>query len=100
MQEFDDRHRGGLLVSDSRHVLVLSADVAKSIAVPSGASIILFSANQDFYADYDNTAVVPTTDITTGAAPELNPTLRRLNNVTNISLISSSAAKIQISFYQ
>jgi len=100
MQEFDDRHRGGLLISDNRNTLVLTANTAESIAVPEGAQIALFSATADFWADYDNTAIVPSVDITNGTAPELNPTLRRLNNVSNISLISASAAKIQISFYQ
>lgn len=100
MQEFDDRHKGGLLISDDRNTVVLSAGAAQSIAVPNRASIVLFSADADFWADYDSTAIVPSVSITNGTSPELNPTLRRLNNVSNISLISTSAAKIQISFYQ
>lgn len=100
MQEFDDRHKGGLLISDERNTIVLAAGIAQSIAVPAKAAIVLFSANADFWADYDNTAIVPSSNITDGTSPELNPTLRRLNNVSNISLISASAAKIQISFYQ
>lgn len=99
MKEFDDRSYGGLIISDSRYLVVLAAGTAKTITVPEYALIALFSADADFYAEYNTTAVVPTIDIMDGTAPELNPTLRSMLEVTTISVIASTNAILQISFY-
>lgn len=76
----------------------LSAGVAESFAVPSGAKFAMFASTGDFYAAYDGTAA-EATDISDGSASELNPTMRYISGKTNISVIAPSDCKITISFY-
>lgn len=97
-------HSYCLPAPDTVNAVSLSASVAESITIPSGAKYVIFSATADFYANYSTTATVPG-DTTDGSASELNPTGRRLTGegmnpaVTAISVISADTCIITASFY-
>lgn len=82
---------------------VLAAGTAKRHTVPEGARFVSFSATVDFFALFgasDVTAAVPSTDVTDGTAPELNPMARKIpDGVTHISLIAEAAGKVTLSFW-
>lgn len=88
-----------LPVSDAINAVSLAANTADSIAIPSGAKFVIFSATADFYLKADGTATVPgnTTD---GTASELNPTMRSINDVSALSVISASACIVTAAFYK
>ena len=81
---------------------LLAAGVAETFVVPEGAKFVAFSRTADIYVKYNGTAAV-STDLADGTASEINPTLRRLTlagaEVTYISVISETAAKVVASYY-
>lgn len=85
-------------MSDSINGVVLAANIAESITIPSGAKYALFNATADFYAKYSGTAAV-ITDTTDGSGSELNPTLRTINTGDTISVISGETCYVTVSFY-
>ncbi|CAK0777236.1 putative NAD/NADP transhydrogenase alpha subunit-like protein [Gammaproteobacteria bacterium] len=97
--DINNRGLSGLTRSSSRYASVLAAGVAEVVAIPAGAKHVLFSANADFWANFDAAAAVPTTEVADGSASYLNPGLIELGTATTIGLISEYAAKIQMSFY-
>lgn len=87
--------------TDAVMARVLSAGVAESIAVPTGAYYVLFSANTDFCVSYTGTAAYPAADVTNGTACDYAPTQRFLDaSVTSISVVSSSGGTVWASFYK
>jgi len=78
--------------------VVLAANIAESVTVPSGARYALFNATADFYAKYSGTATV-ITDTTDGSGSELNPTLRTLGTGDTISVISGETCYLTVAFY-
>ena len=84
--------------SDSINAVSLTANTAESITIPSGATYVMFSATDDFYANYTTTATVPT-DTVDGSAAELNPIVRTLLSSDTISVISESTCKVTATFY-
>lgn len=80
---------------------VLAANTNETHTVPTGAKFVLFSATADFYASYDgDNAVVPNADVTDGTGNELNPTVRYIEGVAEIDLISASACIVTMSFFK
>jgi hypothetical protein len=77
---------------------VLSAGVEQTVAVPPGASIVIFAHDDDIWANWDTTAALPTGSISE-AGGELNPHVRRLVNVLVIHLIAERDTKVSLSFY-
>lgn len=88
--------------------LALSADTPVDIdltdledatgALPTYA---IFSATGNFYVLWNDTgAAVPTTDLT-GAAPELNPSVRKLtNSITQFSVVAPASCELTIALYR
>jgi len=86
----------GVSPSDWVDARALATSTAEAHTVPTGAKYVLFSANCDFYVRYNATvsgtaAAVPG-DTTDGTACELNPTMRYLNGVAEISLITAAGS--------
>jgi hypothetical protein len=77
----------------------LAANVEKIMNVPEGAGICIFSADTDFFARADETALVPQSDTTDGSAPELNPAQWDVHDVTQLHLIAAEDAVVTLSFY-
>ncbi len=84
--------------SDYISSLSLSASAAESITVPEKATFVLFSSTADIYVDFNKTAVEPG-DLDDGTAPELNPTMRKIEAGQKISVISPSACVVTAAFY-
>lgn len=81
---------------------LLAANVAETFVVPDGANFVSLTSTADIYVKFNGTAAV-STDLADGTASELNPTMRRLllagAEVTYISVISETAAKVVASYY-
>ena len=78
---------------------VVTANVAMTVTVPTGARIVTFSASADFYVNFSGAmAVIPATSITDGTAPLRNPTTRDISGIASFSLVSGSNANINIGF--
>lgn len=81
----------------------LAANTAERHTIPSGAKKVFFSGTGTFWAKFGNnsvTAAIPATDVTDGSAPELNPTLRSIDDAGYISLIAPTADTIvQMAFF-
>lgn len=92
----------GLIINPSKQVnaYVLAPDTPKTIAKPAGARIALFSfqSGANIYVAYDTVAVVPSSDITDGTSPELNPGGRDVVGFSFISMISGSNTVATVSF--
>lgn len=83
-------------------VIDLPANTQETFTVPTGASCIFFSANCDFWADYDpgsGSIAVPGASITDGSAPELNPAVAIVDDVTTIYLISTAGGLVSMLVY-
>ncbi|MBW2635982.1 MAG: hypothetical protein JRC86_00395 [Deltaproteobacteria bacterium] len=90
----------GLNRSSERYASVLAADTPEVVTIPDGARYVLFSADADFWANFDAAGAVPSTEVADGTASYLNPGLIALDGAETIGLESSYAAKIQMSFYE
>jgi hypothetical protein len=88
----------GLVVPGYVDNLVLTAGVAKTYTIPTGAKVLNFSANADFYVDFlGGTAAVPTADVTDGSGVVLNPGMRSgLTAADTISIISPGSCIVTI----
>lgn len=90
--------------SDNIAVLKLLANTEQHFNAPTGATIAVFSSDVNFWVLVNGqTAAVPAaTSVTfpSTTVPELNPTVLRVVAGTLISVISSSAGFVGISFYR
>jgi hypothetical protein len=98
--------RGGQIIGLNRPTYTLNrtlaANTAEDIAIPAGASAVLFKGSVDFYANFATTATVPA-DVTDGSASLLItlPVVIGLEGATgNISVISAYACQVNASFYK
>lgn len=80
---------------------VLVANTGQAFDIPTGAGIVSFGANVDFYVQYGSTAAaVPTTSSTaTSTNSELNPTARSVSGTTGFSIVGPSAGVVTMSFF-
>ena len=86
--------------SDTVNASVLAANVAKTVTVPSGAQAVSFSANGDFYVNFNGgTAAVPSVDITNGNGAELNPSTRYIAGLSSFSIVAPAATVVVLSYY-
>jgi hypothetical protein len=95
----------GVAPGDWVDAKVLAASTAEYVNVPTGAKYVIFSSTDDFYVKYNavqagtSAATVPA-DTADGTACELNPTVRFLRGITELSLISEGTPKITMRFYR
>lgn len=82
-------------------VAVLVANTPQAFDVSSGAGLVSFGSNVDFYFRAGSTAIaVPTTSSTaTSTNGELNPTARSVSGTTGFCLVSPSGGVVTMSFY-
>lgn len=91
--------------SDYIDVRVLgTSGTAELHAIPTGAKVVIFASNTDFYAKFGTSGVaaaMPSIDVTNGAGSEINPEARQIpDGVTHISLISGTpGAVVTMAFY-
>lgn len=101
--------RGGVsasfAVKPSGYVLAksLAANTAEAFAVPANAKFVLLSANCDFHARFNvtagGTAAAVPADVTDGSACPLNPAMRSLRGIQEISVISSTGGIVTAEFW-
>lgn len=84
------------------NVLVLAANTAQSFTVPAGCSRVHFNMDplgQTFWVDDQKTAVIPSSNVVDGSAPECNPEMRFVQPGQSLSCISAKAGKLSITCY-
>lgn len=81
-------------------VRFLVAGVAEVHTIPAGAAYVLFSANGDFYTNFNAAAAVPAADVTDGTGSEMNPTIRYINGGTSIGIIAPQNTIVTLAFYK
>jgi hypothetical protein len=59
----------------------------------------MFNSTGNFYVNWLATAAVPTTNITNGAAPELNPVARDLTGFSSFSLAAPDNCVVTIAYF-
>jgi hypothetical protein len=91
---------GALRAPDYIDARVLASNIAESHSLPAGAKFVVFSATDDFWANYAATAAIPAADITDGTASEFNPITRYVGSgVSAISLIAPRACIVTMAFF-
>jgi hypothetical protein len=79
---------------------LLTAGVAKTITIPTGARYVMFTSSADLWVVIGSgIAAIPTGDVTDGSGSELNPICRWIEGETQMSIISGAAAKVSIMYY-
>lgn len=85
-------------------VRTLAADVAEYINVPTGAKYAVFGASGTFACRFNaaqaGTGAASFADATGGDTTEINPTVRYLYDVTELSLIAKGDVYVSVSFFK
>ena len=95
-----------IVQSDYIDARVLGAASAESHTVPTGYNFVMFNCvtaaglAATFWADFDGTAAIPSSDVTDGTTCEANPRIRYVGGVTTISLIAPAACIVIMSWYE
>jgi hypothetical protein len=78
---------------------VLAASTVEVITPPDGANYVFFAATADFHVAYGSSAVPISSDVADGSAPELNPTVRQIQGISKIGVVSPATCIVTASFY-
>ena len=95
----NDQPLGAYEWSDHSNALVLTANTADSITVPTGYHYAAFDSDGFIWVALNETAVVPSANITDGSAPHPNPGFRRVTPGDTISVICEEDTKVGVYFY-
>jgi hypothetical protein len=81
----------------------LGAGVAEYVNVPTGAKYVVFGGDTSFAVRYNatqaGTAAATLADVTDGSGCEVNPTIRYLVGITEISVIARAAGNVSMTFF-
>lgn len=84
-------------------VRTLAADTAEYINVPAGATYAVFGSSGTFACRYNatqaGTAAASFADATGGDTIEINPTVRFLSGITELSVIAKGDVYLSVSFF-
>ena len=84
-------------------VRTLAADVAEYINVPSGATYAVFGASGTFACRYNavqaGTGAASFADSTGGDTIEINPAVRFISGITELSLIAKGDVYVSVTFF-
>ena len=89
-------------IGTSIYNLVLSANTAKLVEIPSCSVAVLISCNADYWAKFGDSSVVaaiPTADITDGTGSLFAPAGKILGAETHISFISPVDCKLSLEWF-
>lgn len=95
-----------LFISPTTYTAVrdLAADTAEYINVPTGAKYAVFGSTGSFACRYNatqaGTAAASYADATGGDTTEINPTVRYLNGVTELSVIAPAITQLSVTFFK
>lgn len=102
LQSYQDamgRSTDVLAFSDHRCAVTLAAGVAKTVAVPPRAYVVLFNATAPFWVQYGKAAILPANDLLDGNAPELAPGARQIDGLSVLGLIAPQDCTVSLSFF-
>ena len=79
-----------------------TGDTAQGTSTAQASKVIFAGSGGDFWTNYDITiaAAPPSANITDGTAPECNPTVRNIQDVTNIHLMAAQNMTLSMTFFQ
>lgn len=92
--------------SDKVNAVVLAANTAENITIPSGYRYVLLSATDPFWVLANGTAAKPSGDVTNGGASEYMPAAYELLDadgeaLSNLSVLSETAGcVVTAAFYK
>lgn len=86
--------------SGHRNTVKLVANVPQTIPIPDNATIATFSANGEFYANYDTAAIVPAANDLSGDAADYAPGQRHIGGYTTISVVAPLDTTLQLCFWR
>ena len=89
-------------IGTSIYNLVLSANTAKLVEIPSCSIAVLFSCTADYWVKFGDSSVVaaiPSSDVTDGTGSLFAPTGKILGAQTHISIISPVDCKISLEWF-
>jgi hypothetical protein len=95
-----------LLVTPTTYTAVrtLATDVAEYINVPTGAKYAVFGSSGTFACRYNavqaGTGAASFADATGGDTIEINPTVRFLSGITELSLITKGDVYVSVTFFK
>lgn len=85
-------------------VRTLAADTAEYINVPTGAKYAVFGSSGTFACRYNaaqaGTGAASFADATGGDTIEINPTVRYLSGITELSVIAKGDVYISVTFFK
>jgi hypothetical protein len=79
--------------------VLTGGSAATTINVPTGARVALFNSTGNFYVNWLASASVPSTSITDGSGPELNPIARDISGYGSFSLVAPSDCIVTIAYF-
>jgi hypothetical protein len=89
-------------ISDYKNVLVLAANTAQAFTVPAGKFKVYLTASVSgvaLYVKKNATATIPSSNVTDGSGPMLNPGGRQVSPGDTISCICADACVVVAEFY-
>jgi hypothetical protein len=91
----------GDIIYPSKYInaYVLAAGSPKTVNIPTGARVAMFSATNNYYVNFTGAAAEPAGDIINGYASELNPVARDVTGYTTFSVVSPAACILTIAFF-
>lgn len=85
---------------DYINVYILSPGVSVDITIPAGARHMLFSSCAQVWLSVGaGSAEIPTTDITDGSGPFLNPYMVTVSHGEVYSIVSGTGGELMVAFY-
>ena len=88
-------------LTDEIYGITTSApDTLYTVAVPSGAGLALFNATVDYWVAYNGTTAAVPPSAGGQASAELNPNLRSMNGVTELSILVKDPGSFVVTFYK
>jgi hypothetical protein len=71
-----------------------------SVAVPTGYSVVNMVGSVNYAVNFNGSkAVFPSTNVINGTASELNPTIRSLQSISQLSIATGVVGVVVLSFY-
>jgi hypothetical protein len=79
----------------------IGTGASQAVTVPSGAKYVSFVATGNFYVKFvaSGTAAIPAANVTDGSSSTLNPSVRRIEDLTSFAVISAVGTVVQVSFF-
>jgi len=85
--------------TDTHRSAVLTASTNTTLTVPTGSKYAIFNSTVPIFVAADATAVVPSGASFATTEGTMNPAQLRVDGVTTLNIIASTAATVSVAFY-